>query len=270
KIVAAAAALDQGVIDEKQTIFCENGTWSIAPGTTIHDHEPEGALTLAGILQHSSNIGAAKLGERLGPERFYRYARAFGFGGKTGVDLPGETAGELRGLPQLTRVALGASSYGYGVAVSALQMVDAYSAIANGGLLYAPKLIEDGEPPARLRRVASADTMRRLSLMLEGVVDKGTGQSAGIPGYRIAGKTGTARRIDPKTHRYSTHQYNASFVGFLPASRPRWTILVVLENPRGAYYGAEVAAPVFARIARQLLVLDGIAPDKPQTVAAAP
>ena len=269
KVITAVAALDQAVVSEDETFFCENGSWEVAPGTIIHDHEPEGDLTLAGILEHSSNIGAAKIGERLGAARFYRYARAFGFASKTSVPLPGETAGQLRPLSESTRVGLAASSYGYGVAVSALQMLSAYSAIANGGILYEPRLVKDDAPPAKVRRVASAKTMERLSRMLEGVVEKGTGETARIQGYRVAGKTGTARRIDPMTRKYSTSQYNASFLGFLPASTPRWTILVVLENPRGSYYGAQVSAPVFAKIARQLLALNGVAADKPQAVAIA-
>ena len=241
----------------------------MAEGTVIHDHEPQGTLTLAGIIERSSNIGIAKIAEKLGAARCYRYTRAFGFASKTGISLPGETAGELRPLSDMTRVGLAASSYGYGVAVSALQMLGAYSAIANGGTLYQPTLVKDGRKPARVRRVAEPRTIERLARMLEGVVERGTGAMARIPGYRVAGKTGTARKLDSYTKRYSTTQYNASFVGFLPASNPRWTILVVIEDPKGQYYGAQVAAPVFAKIGRQLLALNGVPPDAPTTLAVA-
>ena len=267
KAVTAAAALEEGAVRDDELIFCENGSWEVAPGTIVHDHEPQGNLTLQGILEQSSNIGAGKLGLRLGAPTLLKYARAFGFASKTGVTLPGETAGELKPLPQMTRVGLASASYGYGVAVSALQVLGAYSAIANGGTLYEPHLLRDAAP-VKVRRVASARTMERLTRMLEGVVEHGTGETARIPGYRVAGKTGTARRIDALTHKYSQSQYNASFAGFVPASKPRWAVLVVLENPRGSYYGAQTSAPVFATIARQLLALKGVAPDKEPTVKA--
>jgi len=261
KTFTAAAALDSGDVKTTDTFFCENGAYQIAPGTIIHDHEPVGTTDLAGILQYSSNIGAAKVSERLGPETFYRYARAFGFASKTGLPLPGETAGEIRPMSALTRVVLAASAYGYGVAVSPLQIVSAYSAVANGGILYQPRLLSD-DPVVKIRRVASPDTIQKLVPMLENVVEKAA-TVARIPGYRVAGKTGTARRLDPLTKKYSQTSYNGSFAGFLPASRPRWTILVVISAPKGEYYGAQVAAPVFARIAKQLLALYAVAPDKP-------
>lgn len=266
KVITAAAALEEDTVKDDEQIFCENGAWEVTPGTVVHDHEPQGNLTLGGVLEQSSNIGAAKVGLRLGAAKFYRYARAFGFASKTGVTLPGETAGELKPLSDTTRVGLATSAYGYGVAVSALQVLSAYSAVANGGILYEPRLLKDSKP-AKVRRVASAKTMERLARMLEGVVERGTGETARIPGYRIAGKTGTARRLDAVTHKYSQTQYNASFAGFLPASNPRWTILVVMENPRGSYYGAQVSAPVFASIGRQLLSLKGLPPDKAPAVA---
>jgi cell division protein FtsI (penicillin-binding protein 3) len=228
--------------------------------------QPKGELTLAQVLEHSSNICSAKIGLKLGAARFYRFARAFGFASKTGVALPGETAGELRPLSDMTRVGLGSSAYGYGIGVSPLQVLGAYSAVANGGTLYEPMIVKDGRGASRVRRVASASTMEKLGRMLEGVVERAA-TAARIPGYRVAGKTGTARRLDSVTKRYSMTQYNASFAGFLPVSDPRWTILVVIQDPKGQYYGAHVAAPVFAKIGRQLLALNGVAPDSPATVA---
>ncbi|MBI5239323.1 MAG: penicillin-binding protein 2 [Elusimicrobia bacterium] len=278
KTVTAAAALNEGLVKESETFFCENGSYAIAPGVVISDHEPAGTLTLQGILEKSSNIGAAKVGERVGAMRFYRYSRAFGFDIKTGVALPGETAGEMKPLTGLTRVVLAASSYGYGIGVSALQMANAYNALAGGGVLHEPAIACDapedaaGEAPCRrptaVRRVVSEATARTLSRMLEGVVESGTGLTARIPGYRIAGKTGTARKLDRRTGKYSTTSYLASFVGFLPLSRPRWTILVVIDEPQGQYYGAQVAAPVFAALGRRLLAMAGVPPDQPAAVAA--
>jgi len=263
KIVAAAAAVEDAAVRDGEAFFCENGAYEVAPGVVIHDHTPQGALTLAGILEQSSNIGIAKVVERVGPARFYRMSRAFGFSGRTAVALPGETPGAMKTLPQLSKVSLASASYGYGVAASALQILNAYSAVANGGTLWEPKIVLDSSSPAAIRRVASPGTMAELRSMLEGVVERGTGAKARIPGYRVAGKTGTSRRLDPATKKYSMTDYNASFVGMLPAGKPLWTVLVVMQDPKGQYYGAEVAAPVFAKLGRQLLALKGVPLDQP-------
>ncbi|MBI4375081.1 MAG: penicillin-binding protein 2, partial [Elusimicrobia bacterium] len=268
KIVTMAAALEEGVVRPNDTFHCEDGSYSLAPGVIIHDHEPDGTLTVAGILERSSNIGIVKIAERLGAAGFYRYSRAFGFASRSGITLPGESPGELRPLSDLTRVGLAASSYGYGVSATPLQLASAYSAIANGGTLWEPLLLRDGRKPSRVRRVARPETMRILAELLAGVVERGTGIQAQIPGYRVAGKTGTARRLDPVTRKYSTTSYNASFVGFLPVERPLWTIAVLIEAPKGQYYGAQVAAPVFAKLGRQLLTLRGIAPEAAPGLAA--
>jgi cell division protein FtsI/penicillin-binding protein 2 len=269
KVVAALAAVDDHLVRPEETFGGEGGKYQITPGVTITDHEPEGEMTLAQILEKSSNIGISKVADRVGSTRFYRLTRAFGFGARTGAPLPGESAGELKPLSDLTQVGLAASSYGYGLAVSPLQVLGAYSAIANGGVLWVPKLIADGKPPVKVRRVASERAVREIALMLEGVVERGTAGSARIPGYRAAGKTGTARKIDPLTRKYSTTSYTASFAGFLPASSPRWTILVVLHEPKGAYYGGLVAAPIFARLGSRLLALEGLPPDRPADPALA-
>ena len=269
KLVTAASALDGAAVSEQDTFFCENGLYQVSPGVFIHDHEPAGRLTVQGILERSSNIGAAKLVEKVGAMRFYRTSRAFGFDIKTGISLPGETAGEMKPLEQLTRVVMAASSYGYGIGVSALQVANAYNAVANGGTLYEPSIVDPGRAPSEVRRVVSPATASALSRMLESVVERGTGVSARIPGYRVAGKTGTARKLDPRTKEYSTSAYMASFVGFLPVQRPRWTILVVIDEPKGQYYGAQVAAPVFAKLGRRLLALAGVPPDPPAAPAAA-
>jgi cell division protein FtsI (penicillin-binding protein 3) len=261
KVVTLAAALEDAVVPLTEKIFCENGKFDIVPGVAISDHDPRGDLDMRGILQHSSNIGMAKIAERVGAARFYRMSRAFGFANRTGLALPGETAGEIKPLSDLTKVALAASSYGYGVGVSALQMLSAYSAIANGGTLYEPSIVSDGRKPSRVRRVASQRTIAALQEMLENVVESGTGLAARIQGYRVAGKTGTSRKLDRKSGKYSQSQYVASFAGFLPASRPQWTILVVIDEPKGSYYGSMVAAPIFANLGQLLLTLKGVPPD---------
>ncbi len=267
KIVTALSALENGLIRSDETFFGEHGRYEVTPGVFITDHEPEGDMTLAQILAKSSNIGISKVVERVGAQRFSRMCRAFGFGGKTGVPLPGETAGELKPLSALTKGGLASSSYGYSLQVSAVQTLSAYSAVANGGTLWEPKLVIDGKAPVKIRRIASERAVRALSEMLEGVVDAGTGETARIPGYRVAGKTGTAHKVDPLTRKYSPTAYTASFVGYLPASAPRWTILVVLNEPKGAYYGALTAAPIFSQIGKRLLVLEGVAPDRPADAA---
>lgn len=263
KVVTALAAIDDHIVRPDETFNGEHGKYQLTPGVTITDHEAGGDMTLAQIIETSSNIGISKVVERVGAARFYRLARALGFGAKTGAPLPGESAGELKPLSDLTKVGLAVSSYGYGLAVSPLQMLGAYSAIANGGTLWEPKMFVDGKPPVKVRRVASERAVREIALMLEGVVERGTAASAKIPGYRAAGKTGTARKIDPLTRKYSATAFTASFVGFLPASAPRWTILVVLHEPKGAYYGGLVAAPIFARVGSRLLTLEGLPPDHP-------
>lgn len=263
KIVTVLSAVDDRVVRPDEIFNGEGGKYQLTPGVTITDHEPEGDMTLTQVLERSSNIGTAKVVERVGAARFYRQARAFGFGAKTGAPLPGESAGELKPLSDLTKVVLAASSYGYGLAVSPLQMLGAYSAIANGGTLWEPKLIADGKPPVKVRRVASERAVREVAAMLEGVVDKGTAAGARISGYRAAGKTGTARKIDPLTRKYSRTAYTASFAGFLPASAPRWTILVILHEPKGDFYGGLTAAPIFARLGSRLLALEGLPPDRP-------
>jgi cell division protein FtsI (penicillin-binding protein 3) len=270
KVVTALSALDEGLVRPDETFSGEHGKWEISPKVFITDHEPGGEMTLSQILEKSSNIGIAKVVDRVGPSRFYKMCRAFGFGAKTGVSLPGETAGELKSVPELTKVGLASSSYGYNLQVSALQILGAYSAIANGGILWEPRLLLDGTSPVKVRRIASESAVRRLTEMLESTVAHGTGVTAQIPGFRVAGKTGTARKIDSATHKYSTTAFTASFAGFLPVEHPRWTILVVLNEPKGAYYGGLTAAPVFSRIGKRLLVHDGIMPEGTSLAASSP
>jgi len=260
KIVTLSAAIDQGITNPDEVIDCQNGAIYIA-GQRIRDHKAYGNLTVSQILQYSSDVGAIKLGLRLGAPKFYDYIRAFGFGQTTGVDLPGESRGKLRRLENWTPVSVGSISMGQEVGVTPMQMVTAVTAIANGGLIIRPHVIreqrhgnqvmEPQEPqPRRVIKETTAASMRR---MLEGVVLGGTGKKAQLDGYTSAGKTGTAQKYDPQTGRYSTHDLIASFVGFAPINTPAVTIYVQLDSPVGPHDGGQVAAPVFQRVAQQVL-----------------
>ncbi len=270
KIVTLSAAIDQGIAKPDDVIDCQNGAIYIA-GHRIRDHKAYGLLTVSQVLSNSSDVGAIKVGLRLGAPKFYEYIRAFGFGQPTGVDLPGETRGMLRRLGNWTPVSVGSISMGQEVGVTPLQMINAVSAIANGGLLVRPHVVHalrrgtqileaPSYPPRRVIQETTAATMRR---MLEGVVLNGTGKLARLDGYTAAGKTGTAQKFDIATGHYSAHSLIASFVGFAPINTPAVTILVQLDSPAGAHEGGQVAAPVFQRVAQQVLPYLNVARDIP-------
>jgi cell division protein FtsI (penicillin-binding protein 3) len=260
KIVTLSAAIDQGITSPDEVVDCQMGAIYIA-GHRIRDHKAYGLLTVSQILAHSSDVGAIKIGLRLGAPKFYEYIRAYGFGELTGIDLPGENRGLLRHVENWTPVSVGSISMGQEVGVTPLQMINAVSAIANGGLLYRPHIVlalrrgsqmdQESQPPPR--RVVRETTAAAMRAMLEGVVLNGTGTKAQLDGYTSAGKTGTAQKIDPATGRYSATQLIASFVGFAPINNPAVTILVQLDSPVGLHEGGSVAAPVFKRIAEQVL-----------------
>ena len=260
KLVALAAALEEGIARPEEVIDCQMGAIYIA-GHRIRDHKPFGLLSLTEVLAHSSDVGAIKLGLRLGAPKLYEYIRAFGFGRPTGVDLPGENHGLLRRVENWSAISIGAVSMGQEVGVTPVQLVTAMSAIANGGLLYRPHVVRElrqGErvvaleqpAPQRVVRPTTAATLRR---MLEAVVFEGTGRLARLEGVTAAGKTGTAQKIDPTSGRYSRTQHIASFVGFAPLNTPAVTVLVVLDSPVGPHEGGQVAAPVFKRLTEQIL-----------------
>ncbi len=270
KIVTLSAAIDQGVTNPEEVVDCQNGAIYIA-GHRIRDHKPFGLLTVAQILQHSSDVGAIKVGLRLGAPKFYDYIREFGFGQPTGVDLPGESRGKLRRIENWTPVSVGSISMGQEIGVTPLQMITAVSAMANGGLIVRPHIVreqrhgnqltESQEPqPRRVIKETTAASMRR---MLEGVVLGGTGKLAKLEGFTSAGKTGTAQKYDPETGRYSSHDLIASFVGFAPINTPAITILVQLDSPAGRHEGGQVAAPVFQRVAQQVLAYLEVPRDVP-------
>jgi cell division protein FtsI (penicillin-binding protein 3) len=270
KIVTLSAAIDQGITKADEVIDCQNGSIYIA-GHKIRDHKPYGLLSVSQILANSSDVGAIKVGLRLGAPKFYNYIRAFGFGQSTGVDLPGESRGMLRRLDNWTPVSVGSISMGQEVGVTPLQMISAVSAIANGGLIVRPHVVRalrrgteiKDTPETPARRVIQETTAATMRRMLEGVVLNGTGKLARLDGYTSAGKTGTAQKFDINTGHYSPHNLIASFVGFAPINTPAVTILVQLDSPIGAHEGGTVAAPTFKRIAQQVLPYLNVSHDVP-------
>ncbi|MCF6179197.1 MAG: transpeptidase family protein [Geopsychrobacter sp.] len=258
-----AGVLEEGLVSPNSKIDCENGRFEVG-GKIIRDHKRYGRLNLADMLRFSSNIGFAKLGKKLERERVYKYVRDFGFGQKTGIDLPGEENGLLRDPKRWFEIDLATISFGQGISVTSLQMASAMAAIANGGLLMEPYLVErivdgDGNPvyrhePHVVRRVISAKTAKRVRGMMVGVTEPGgTGVRGAIEGYRIAGKTGTAQKVDPVTGGYSVDKRVASFIGMVPAGKPALLLLVTIDEPQGKTYGGQIAAPVFSHIAEESL-----------------
>ena len=278
KLVVAAAALEERVMMPGSMLFGENGRMTIA-NTTIHDHEKLGWMTFAQMIQKSSNIGAAKTGMLLGDQRLYRYLQAFGFGQRTDIDLPGEVAGLLKSPREWHRRSLASISMGQEVGVTPLQMITAVSAIANDGVLMKPYVVagvrdQKGQAvkeilPQVRRRTVSPATARMLTGIMEGVVTSGTGTKAAIPGFRVAGKTGTAQKVDPRTGTYSSALSIGSFVGFVPADAPRLAIIVVIDEPQGEAWGGVVAAPVFRRVGEQVLTYMGVPRDDQVKIAMA-
>jgi cell division protein FtsI (penicillin-binding protein 3) len=271
KLFTISAAIEEGITNPNEVIDCQMGAIYIA-GHRIRDHKPFGDLTVSQILAKSSDVGAIKLGLRMGAPKLNEYLRKFGFGSMTGVDLPGENRGLMRRIENWTPVSVGSISMGQEIGVTPVQLVSAVSSIANGGLLYRPHVVADiirggrstlPEEPAP-RRVISPETAATMRQMMQGVVAiGGTGPNARLDGYTAGGKTGTAQKIDPATGRYSATHYIASFVGFAPINSPAVTILVVLDSPVGLHQGGEVAAPIFKRIAEQVLPYLNVIQDAP-------
>src|SRR4051812_11727838 len=267
KLVTIAAALEEKITNPDEVIDCQNGAIYIA-GVRIRDHKAYGDLTVSQILEHSSDVGAIKLGLRLGEERFDRYIRGFGFGTQTGIELPGETRGITKPVSRWSKVSIGAISMGQEIGVSAVQLISMTSTIANDGLYTPPRVLAatsqsdaKGSQPLQTiaykvpeqRRVISALTAVEMRRMMEGVVLRGTGRRAMLEGYTAGGKTGTAQKIDPRTGTYSRSQLIASFTGFAPVNNPAVSVAVILDSPVGPHEGGQVAAPVFARVTQQVL-----------------
>jgi len=275
KVILAAAALEEGVVRPDDRIWAENGQITIAK-TTIHDWKKYGWLTFAEVLQHSSNVGSIKVGMALGRDRYYRYMTAFGFGALTGVGLAGESRGLLREPGRWSALSLPTLSLGQEVSVTALQITAAFGAVANDGVLMQPRLVRatfdtDGRETRRLepravRQVVSPDTARTLRRLLARAVENGTGHFAVIPGYDVGGKTGTAQKLDPATHRYSRAPGVLSFIGMVPADEPRLVMLVMLDEPKNEKWGSEAAAPIFSAIGAEVLRYLDVPPRDAQPV----
>jgi cell division protein FtsI/penicillin-binding protein 2 len=253
KLVTIAAALEEGVVTPGSS-FLLPSSLQVAD-RVIREAHTRGTerMTVRGIVERSSNIGTITIAQRLGEGRLAFWVDRFGFGTPTGIDFPGESPGFALPPEEWSGSTIGTVPIGHGIAVTPIQMARAYAAIANGGILVQPHLIErvDGKPVERKggKRVVSREVSRQMLAMLRGVVLEGTGTQAAIPGYTVAGKTGTAAKID-STGRYSHTDYVASFVGLVPATKPRLVIMVMVDEPSGSIYGGDVAAPVFRQIAR--------------------
>jgi cell division protein FtsI (penicillin-binding protein 3) len=271
KTITLSAAIDSGAVTPNEIFNCQMGHIMLA-GRLIHDWHPFGMLTVGEVLMHSSDVGAIKIALKVGDTNFYRYMRAYGFGRKTGIRLPWESPGILR-PPKLWRPStIGSLAMGQAVGVTTLQLIRAVSAIANGGILNDPRIVRsieiDGKqvtpPDEQPTRAISAETAATMRRMMEGVVLGGTGRKAQLIGYTTAGKTGTAQKIDPETHRYSRRDYFASFIGYAPINNPAVVTLVVLDSPhKGSHEGGWAAAPVFKRIMEQVLNYMGVPRDLP-------
>ena len=267
KIIAAAAVLEDGLVSLHDRIFCEQGMFKLPNGDAIRDVQPYGDLLFAQVLEKSSNIGTIKLARRLARRRFYEHIRNFGFAIRTGIDLPAETPGLLQEVDQWSRRSLATIAIGQEIGVTALQLAMAYGAIANGGVLMAPRLVagtigpddrlDDLGGSQAVRRVMSRQTATTLSEVLTGVVENGTGQKARIRGVAVAGKTGTAQRALADGSGYDPNARIASFVGFLPADDPQYVCVIMVENPRVNGWGGHVAAPAFQRVMKRIISLPG-------------
>lgn len=278
KLVTLAAGLQEGLTNPNEVIDCDMGQIEVG-GRIIHDHARFGAITLTEILQHSSDVGAIKIGLRLGDERFYKYIRAFGFGQRTGIELPAESPGLVRPPNRWTPVSIGAVSMGQEVAVTPVQISAMISALADGGIYHAPHIVvgtyddnNDADPPqfqpSPGRRIISPQVADEMKGMMEQVVLAGTGQHTQLNGYSSAGKTGTAQKVDPGGHGYSAHDVIASFAGYAPADHPAIAMVVVIDSPHGLHEGGVVAGPAWKRMGDRILPYLGIPHDLPINVPA--
>ena len=274
KIVATSASLEEGIVNDETRIYCEAGHFNYG-GRILRDHHPYGDLTVHDILMKSSNVGVAKLALQLGEQRFYDYVRRFGFGDRTGIDLPGEISGKVNPPFNGDKVAITRVPMGQAVCVTPIQLCSAMSVVANGGTLMMPQVVskitsEDGHVvakfgPVPVRRVISQATSKRIVDALKDVVSKqGTAELAAVEGFRVAGKTGTAQKVNPTGGGYLAGKYVVSFCGFMPADNPAFVAYVLLDDAQtssGMNYGGIVAAPIFASLAKKVARLMDLQPD---------
>lgn len=263
KLVTLSAALEEKLTRPDEIVDCQMGS-IVFNGMRIRDSKPHGKLSVADVLAESSDVGSIKVGMRLGDDRFYKYIRSFGFGQATGIELPGETRGLTKPPSRWSKVSIAAISMGQEIGITPLQLVGLISTMANDGVWVAPRIVAaTTEPqsspqmiafqPAAQHRVLSSFTAGEMRQMMQGVVLHGTGKKAILEGYTAAGKTGTAQKVDPATHAYSHTKYVGSFAGFAPINNPAITVAVILDSAVGLHQGGQVAAPVFQRVAQQVL-----------------
>ena len=262
KVIIGTAALEEKLYNLNATFDCSRGVIEVG-GKVIHDAHKHGILSFQEVIQKSSNVGTIMIGMKLGKERIYRYAKLYGFGEDTGIDLPGEVSGWIRKPDKWSATSVGAIPIGQEVAVTPLQILRAYSVIANGGYLIQPHLVSEIRTPegqtlfsykGAAKRILSERTAEIFKNILKTVVEEGgTATEAAVEGNQVAGKTGTAQLIDHRTGRYSRDRYISSFVGFVPADAPKIAMIVVIYEPKGQIYGGVVAGPVFKNIANQAL-----------------
>lgn len=262
KIIIGTAALEEKAVRLDTKFDCSRGAVEVG-GRLMRDVHKHGLLTFKEVIQKSSNVGSIMVGQRLGKEKVYKYAKLFGFGEKSGIDLPGEVSGRIRPPERWSGMSIGAVSIGQEVAVTPLQVLRAYSAIANGGLLVKPHIVSRVISPEgkqiwstmpEYKRVISQATSEIFRDILKTVTEEGgTAQTAAVSGNLVAGKTGTAQIIDPRTKKYSKEKFVSSFVGFVPADRPKIALIVIVYEPKGQIYGGVVAGPVFKKISESAL-----------------
>ncbi len=272
KTIAISSALDAGVVHITDSIEMSDRKWEVARGVVVRDNQhKKDFLSIPEILQLSSNIGAGKIALELGAKNLFYYIKAFGFGTKTDINFNGESKGNVPSYTRWTVVDTATKGYGYGVAVTPIQLINAYSAIANGGTLMQPHIIdrieyaggkvESKAKPIKIRRVLKEETTEIMKKALQSVVETGSGKRAQIKGYNVAGKTGTAEKLSEEGG-YAKRKHIVSFCGFAPVSDPQFTVLVILDNPSKYSFGGTTAAPVFKEIMERMLAMKGVPPDQ--------
>lgn len=263
KPIIMSILLDEDLTREDEIINTENGTYRVR-GATIRDTHEYDYLTTAGIIKHSSNIGMAKLSDRIDADTFYRFLRDYGFGNLTSIDLPGETPGLLKKPKTYSKISKKFISHGYEISVTPLQLITAYSALINGGDLLQPFIVKEVKDFSgniveeyeknKIRSVISEETSERMKKIMKSVVEDGSGELASVPGLSIGGKTGTSQKLINK--QYSNREYNSSFVGFFPVENPQMVILIIVDSPKVGRYGGKVAAPIFHEVASKIFDAD--------------
>ena len=282
KIVSGAIALNEGVVTLNTKVFCENGKWKATRGHTLHDDHSLGEVTFKDVIKYSSNIGVAKTARKIDEYTFYKYLLKFGFGKRTGIKfVPAESPGLLTSPSKWSKLSMVSIPMGQEIGVTAIQLLSAVQTIANGGVRYRPTIIKEietskgqlipeakaynyFEPRIEQRGVISEKAAKLITRAMVSVTEKdGTGKRAAIPGYTVAGKTGTAQKYDPEIKKYSRRKFVASFIGFVPASDPAIAVLVTFDEPKKSYYGGTVSAPVFQKICEKTLAYLKIPMDAP-------